>query len=912
MQGRKHLNKLLVASIFCHFLTLTICWAQSPLDLEISGTYKAGSAASILIAIESDYPVRFYYQAEELAFPVSELVLEKTPLVRVLNQLFESTSLGFSAYRDYAIVIAPKLVIEENFTASYYQALEKSLNEPEPEAKASGPIVIGQIEKLGPNGKATITATVLDAENGEPIIGATVLWEKPNGGTTTDENGVFSSTLPSGAHQLTIQYIGYADLKVGIQLNSDGAINLTMSSAAVDLAQITVASKAIDANVQDAQVGITRLDIKSLKKLPSFLGETDIINTLLLQPGVNRAGEGASGFYVRGGEADQNLLLQDEGFIFNASHALGFFSTFNTDLANSVTLYKGNLPAQYGGRLASALDVELRDGDFQRLKTKGGIGLVSSRISLEGPIAKDKTSFLAGFRSSYSDYVLDLIQIPEVRNSSAFFYDANLRLTHRFNDKNSLIFSGYATKDDFSYNEEFGFGYSTYMGQLIYKKIYSDRLFSRFSITGHQYNSNLSDLDGSDASDFENNIGYYQFKGNITHIPNANIRTDIGIASIYYHSAPGKIEPADALSTVRAETLEKEQGLESSAYFNAEWTVSPQLLITGGLRISYYQFLGPKSIYLYTNPAQPNINDATGLKNFGSGKVIADYLNLEPRLSFRYRLGPENSFKGGYGRTVQYVNQITNTNTAAPSSLWQISTDYILPQKAHNFSFGYFHNFKNNKWETSAEVYYRIIDQLFDYKDFADLTVNEHLETELLNGNGRAYGLELSIKKNTGYINGFLSYTLARAERTIEGINNGSWYPSNNNRPHDLSLVLNFQPNMRHTLTLNFNYASGRPLTVPLALYQESQRVAVPIYSLRNAYNIPDYHRLDFAYTIGQGYRKDRKLKTSWTISLYNLYSRRNAFSVFFTRPPFGDSKASRLSILGNVFPALTINFETL
>lgn len=886
--------------------------AQSIAELRIDLDIQQQPLTAIFSDIEQRYPVRFYYQSKDLPSANFNFQASNERLEDVLNRLLISTPLSFFTYRDYAIFVAPRGVISEVYSANYYEALEQSLTAEDTEEEADLPLTVGDISELRPSGQATVSGEIVQKDNGEPIIGATILFTELGDGTATDENGQFELEVPTGDHEILVQFVGNADLRREIVVYSDGNLRLEMETSAVQLQEVVVGADAPDVNVQNVQVGVTRLDIQNIKKLPSFLGEADVIRSLLLSPGVSTIGEGATGFNVRGGEVDQNLILQDDGFIFNASHALGFFSTFNSDLINNVTLYKGNIPAQFGGRLASVLDVEMRDGDFERFKIKGGVGPVSSRLAVEGPVISEKSSFIAGFRASYSDWVLRATNNIELQRSSAFFYDANLRYTHKINDKNTVILAGYISEDEFTFNEEFGFDYTTTMGQAISKNIFSDRLFSRLSLTFSQYESAQFDFDGLDASRLDNNISYFKLKELLTFTPTDDLEFNAGISGIYYVTEPGSRQPEGETSQIFAEALEEERGLESAAFVNGEWTVSAAFTVSAGLRFALYQFLGPKTVFEYENPDFPAEEEIIGATSYESGDVIASYNSLEPRVSMRYRFSPTISVKAGYSRTAQFINQIFNSDSPTPTSQLQLSTPYIAPTRSHNVSIGYFQNFDNNNWETSVEFYGRQIDELFDFKDFAELVVNEHLETELLRGEGRAYGMEVSLKKNQGLLNGFVSYTLSRTERQVTGINDGDWYPSNFDKPHDLSLVLNYQYNQRHTLTVNFNYSTGRPTTPPLGGYRAQNGLIVPIYAERNQLRIPDYHRLDIAYTIGKGYRKDKKFKTSWTFSIYNVYGRRNPFSVFFTQTPFTAAQANRLSVLGSIFPAITFNFETI
>lgn len=899
---------------------LILYWIGSPVHLyaqnqaaplRISAQLTDQTLPDIFQSLEKQYPLHFYYRADELPKGKFSLQVQDVPLESALQQLLNESKLGFFRYRNYGVVIAPLELVNEGFNADYYQALETGLNANAVRTPVPNLLQIGDVRQLKASGKAKVSGLVQQQKDKSPVVGATIRVLKLDKGSVSDENGRFDLELPVGKHQLLVQYVGNAEVVQDIQVFSDGNITLSMESAAVNLDEVVVGARAVDANVENVQIGATQLDVRSINKLPAFMGEADVIKSLLLAPGVSSIGEGATGFNVRGGEVDQNLILQDEGIIFNSSHALGFFSSFNSDLISRVTLYKSIIPAQFGGRLASVLDVEMRDGNFEQFRIKGGVGPLSSRIAVEGPVIPKKASFIAGFRSSYSDWILQTVRDVDVRNSSAFFYDANLRYTHKLSDKNTLILAGYAAKDKFTYGDNFGFDYQTTTGQATLKQIFSQKFYSKFAATLSQYKSTQYDYSGLDASQLDNDIGFLSIKEQLSLQPRAGLQLDAGLSTILYRSLPGARRPLNDLSQVFAKSLEKERGLESAAFLNAEWNVSSALQISGGLRLGFYQFLGPKTVFEYQNeiPSLLNLIDTTV---YGKGKTIARYSSLEPRLSARYRFSPAVSVKLGYSRTAQFINQIFNSDSPTPTSQYQLSTAYIEPTRSHNVALGYFQNFEDNLWESSIEIYGRAIDALFDYRDFAELNVNEHLETELLKGKGRAYGMELSLRKNRGLVHGMLSYTLSRTERQIEGISRGKWYLSNFDKPHDLSLVLNYQYNQRHTVTLNFTYGTGRPTTAPQGGYRTQLGVPVPIYSERNALRIPDYHRMDLAYTIGKDHRKNNKFKTSWTISLYNVYARKNAFSVYFTQTPFTAAQANRLAILGSVFPSVTFNFETL
>ncbi len=903
----KQLIILLVT--ICSTISLT---AQSLDDVIVNASFNNASIKVILDQLEAQLPVQFYYKEAELPKQPKSITFQEARLADVLDALFQGTLLNYLVYRDYAVVIAPDRILQEVYTSDYYEGLEQSLSSKSERPKIKE-LQVGNIENLAPSGKAIVKGIITDDQTREVIIGATIIISNlENKGTVTDVDGSFELELPVGSHEMLIQYIGYDDKIQPINVLSDDQIKISITKAAVQLEEVTVSARKQDANVETAQIGVTTLDIKELKKLPTFLGEADLVKGLLLQPGISSIGEGAAGFNVRGGDVDQNLVLQDEGFLFNSSHALGFFSTFNADLVSSVELFKGNIPAKYGGRVASVMDVRMRDGDFSRFRLKGGVGPITSKLSFEGPIVKEKISFIAGVRSSYTDWILNRINVPEVQKSSTFFYDANARMTFRLNEKNTIILSGYASLDEFTYNEEFGFEYATLLGQASYRKIFSDNVLSNLSVVASQYESSQFDLAGLNAARLDNNVSYLKAKEQLTFTPSNNFQLDVGINAIYYQVEPGKQTPFNTESAIIPDELEQEQGLEASAFAAAEWNASPRLLIAGGLRIVVYQFLGPKTVFDYENENNPSLLETIGSTDFASGDAIATYSGIEPRISARYKLNTTTSIKAGYSRTNQFINQIFNSDSPTPTSQWQLSNNYIEPVRSSNYSLGFFKNYQNDNWQTSAEVYYRDVDALFDYKDFANLTVNPQLETELLAGVGRSYGLELSIKKTEGVVNGFISYSLTRSERQVSGINKGDWYPSNFDKPHDLSILFNYQPNRRNTLAINFIYGSGRPTTPPVGNYKLPGGLVVPVYSLRNQQRIPDYHRLDIAYTIGQSYKRDQRFRTSWTISIYNVYGRKNAFSVFYTQEAFRSVQANRLAILGSAFPSLTFNFEIL
>ena len=894
------------------FLTFlgTCAHAQEAVTLTLQS--DAITRADALQQINDGLPVRIFYEADQLGSAPITLDLQEVSVREALDKILTGTVLGFVDYRDRVYVVGPAITIGTEFDAAYYAAIAERAAADEPTAAAGdfGPTPIGRLESLGADGLAEITGTITDQNSGETIIGATVQVENNTTATVTDVDGNYALKLRPGSYTLIVSYVGFGANRRDVNVNGSGQFDIALGQNSTTLTEVVVTEQGADANVNRVQAGVDRLDMAQLEKLPTFLGETDVVKALLLKPGVSSIGEGATGFNVRGGEIDQNLLLMDNGALVNSSHALGFFSTYNADLIKSVDLYKANMPARFGGRLASVLDVQLRDGNFDHFRVKAGVGPVTGRVMLEGPIVKEKSSFIFGARSSYANWAINLASVPEVKASSAFFFDGNLRVTQRVGDKSTLILQGYGSQDEFTFNNTFSFDYQTTIGQATWKQIFNDQLYGDVSLVYNNYTSSQSDLRPLSAETVDNGIKSVTVKPVLNYEASEKMRLEGGLELIRYWVNPGVRTPASEESLTPASALEQEHGLEASPFVSLEYDLSERFSFSAGLRYTNYRFLGPNTEFRYENgfPERGRVADST---RFGSGETIAAFNSLQPRISARYRLNANASVRAGYSRTAQFLNQIFVSDSPTPSSQFQLSTGYIPPFLSHNVSLGYFLNREDNNVELGAEVYARQIDQLWDYRDFANVIVNPTLETEILVGEGRAYGLELSATRKVGTLNGLVSYTLSSTERKIPGINGGEFYRSNFDKPHNFVATINWNPNKRNTLTANFTYGTGRPVTAPVGNYQVENGLSVPVYSDRNGVRIPDYHRLDLAYTLGKGYNKTKTFQTSWTVSLYNVYGRKNAFSVYYTQAPDQSNVANRLAVLGTVFPAITFNIET-
>jgi hypothetical protein len=896
------------------FLTLLCTCVRAQEELTLNLDASSITRASALKQISDGLPVKIFFEADQLGTAPISLSLKDVTVREALDEILRGTILSYVDYRNRIYVVGQSITIGTEFDAAYYAAIAARADADESSEivpGSTGPAPIGSLESLGADGLAEISGVMTDQSTDETIIGATVQIENNTTATVTDIDGNYSMKLRPGSYTMIISYVGFGANRREINVNGSGTFDIALGSNSTTLAQVVVTEQAADANIGRVQAGVDRLDMAQLEKLPTFLGETDVVKALLLKPGVSSIGEGASGFNVRGGEIDQNLLLMDNGLLVNSSHALGFFSTYNADLIKSVDLYKANMPARFGGRLASVLDVQLRDGNFDHFRVKAGIGPITGKIMLEGPIVKDKSSFIFGARSSYANWAINLASVPEVKASSAFFFDGNLRLTQRIGEKSTLILQGYGSQDEFTFNNTFSFDYQTTLGQATWKQIFNDKFYGDVSVVFSDYQSSQSDLRELTGETVSNGIKYVTVKPKFNYEASEKMRFEGGLEINRYWVNPGVRTQASDGSLAAESSLDEEHGLEASAFGSIDYDVSDRFSISAGVRFTNYRFLGPNKEFQYEDgiPARGRIVDTL---NFGAGEAITTFNSLQPRISMRFRLNATSSIRGGYSRTAQFLNQIFVSDSPTPSSQFQLSTRYIPPFLSHNMSLGYFVNKEDNNIELGMEVYARQIDQLWDYRDFAEVIVNPSLETEILIGEGRAYGLELSAERKVGTLNGLVSYTLSTTQRKIEGINNGEYYQSNFDKPHNFVATINWNPNKRNTLTANFTYGTGRPVTAPIGNYRVENGLSVPVYSNRNEVRIPDYHRLDLAYTLGKGYNKTKSFQTSWTVSLYNVYGRRNAFSVYYTQAPDQSNVANRLAVLGSVFPAITFNIETL
>jgi hypothetical protein len=769
--------------------------------------------------------------------------------------------------------------------------------------------------------KFTLSGTIIDANSNETLIGVDIAIPKLKTGVTTNEYGFYSITVPKGNYTIQITSLGYQTIEESINLDQNIKNNFKLLNNETLLKEVVIIDTKTKTDIRKPEMSVNKLSISAIKKMPVVLGEVDVLKSILLLPGVTNAGEGASGFNVRGGGADQNLILLDEATIFNSSHVFGFFSVFNPDAIKDLKLYKGGIPARFGGRASSVLDIYQKDGNSKGFHVNGGIGLISSRILAEGPLVKDKGSFLIGGRSSYAHLFLKLSK--DQKDNSVFFYDLNTKLSYKLNPNNNLYLSGYFGRDVFSLNKSFTNIYGNSTLNLRWNHLFSDKLFSNLSLIYSDYYYGL-DLDFVGFK-WDSGIKNYNIKYDFKSYISDKFKLNYGINSVYYDFNPGTIKPSDTNSGINFDQLDKKYAFEPALYINADQEISNKISLSYGLRYSMFYRLGQSTVNIYTdnNPLTFNSDlqiyeKATPIetKFYDKNKVIESFNNLEPRFSFAYQINNNQSIKTSYNRMVQYLQLISNTSSPTPLDVWTPSDNFIKPQIADQVALGYFKNIKEGVYSLEIETYYKKVKNRLDYIDGANLIANKAIEQVILNGELRSYGLEIMFRKNEGKWNGWISYTLSKSEQQTPGrtpmetgINNGNWYNSVYDKLHNIAITSSYNLNEKWSFGANFALQTGQPVTYPNGQY-EYLGITIPSYGLRNENRLPAYHHLDIAATLTPRKNSERNWKGEWVFSIYNLYNRKNAASINFRQnTDTTNNEAVKTSIFG-VVPAVSYNFK--
>lgn len=767
--------------------------------------------------------------------------------------------------------------------------------------------------------KFTISGVVADEKNKETLIGVSLFVQETKTGLVTNEYGFYSITLPEGDYTLQINYMGYQTVTEKIKLNQDLKKNFYLSVSSQQLDEVVIVDNKKRVDIRKPEMSVNKLTIQEIKEMPVIFGEVDVLKSILTLPGVTNAGEGQSGFNVRGGGADQNLVLLDESTIYNSSHLFGLFSVFNPDAIKDLKLYKGGIPSRFGGRLSSILDIYQKEGNKNAFHMNGGIGLISSRILAEGPIVKDKGSFLIAGRGSYAHLFLKLFDNP----NSAYFYDLNTKLSYSINEKNNIYLSGYFGRDVFQLNNSFVNTYGNAVINFRWNHLYSDKIFSNLSMIYSDYYYGLRlDFVGFN---WDSGIKNYNIKYDFKHYITDKFKLNYGLQSHYYDFNPGKIEPTGEDSGINPEQLDKKYAMENAIYADAEHQISNKISLSYGLRFSNFLRLGQQTMNTYTNDQPVIFNpdfqiyqsaEPIGTVSYGKNKTIAKFDNLEPRFAVSYVINEEQSVKASYNRMTQYLHLISNTQSPTPLDVWAPSDRYLKPQLLDQVALGYFRNFKDDLYSLEVESFFKKIKNRVDYIDGANLIANEAIEQVILNGKARAYGLEVLFRKNSGRFKGWVSYTLSRTEQQVAGrtpeetgINNGNWYKTGFDKLHNLAVVANYKLNEKWRFSANLIAQTGQPVTFPNGQYQY-EGITVPVFSGRNEENLPTYHRLDVSATLTPTKNKGRKWQAEWVFGIYNVYNRQNAASITFRQnQETGSNEALRLSIFG-IVPSATYNIK--
>lgn len=748
----------------------------------------------------------------------------------------------------------------------------------------------------------TLSGFVRDAKNGEVLIGAKVSAIGSEASASTNTYGFYSVRVPRGSVDIEVAYVGFVSKIIPLTLTENTQRNFEISSDEMEIDEVLVTGASLKDPTKSPQMGMTQFNMEEVKNIPVVFGERDILKTIQLLPGVATGNEGSSSFFVRGGGGDQNLILLDEATVYNAAHLLGFFSTFNSDAVKDVQLFKGGIPAQYGGRISSVMDINMLDGNSKQISAEGGIGLIASRLKVEGPLLRDKSSFMVSGRRTYADLFLKLSNDETINQSKLYFYDLNAKLNYKLNDKNTLYLSGYFGRDDLGYSDLFSFDWGNATGTLRWNSVLNAKLFSNTSLIYSDFTYNVSV--NSDDNDFgiSSKIRNWNLKQDFSYYSNPNSTLRFGVNVLRQQISPAQLNAAENASVNTIET-DTRQGIEAAAYVSHDWRVSDRLSMIYGLRLTDFMVMGPGSFYTFDEQG-----DVLSERYVGSS-IAKHYLNLEPRLSLNFQTASNSSVKGSYNRVVQHLHQLTNTTSSLPTDQYVVSSLNIKPQIADQVSLGYFHTFQNLKYEFSTELYYKDMHNQIDFRNGADLQANQFLEGELLYGKGRSYGVEWLLKKNKGRLTGWLAYTLAKSERQFDQINEGRWFNARQDRTHDISVVAMYDLSKRWTAGATWVFNTGQAVTYPSGKYTIDNQTMF-YYGDRNADRMPNYHRLDLSMVYEPRPAKKR-FQSSWAFGIYNVYNRRNAYIIDFRESESNPNvtEAYKIALFGAI-PSVTWNFK--
>jgi len=878
------MNKRTITTVFLTLAStlLTLCAAAQDLSQEkLTVRFEHYSLKDALRTIEGLSTFRFVARAGDIdAVKDVSLQAESQPLDRILQQLLKGTNIQFRQ-------VGKNIVLKKG------------------EEKRNASSLVVPVSYRAPE-KYTVSGTIRAQKTGESIIGATIragsLSSSYFTATVSNEYGFYSLTLPKGGYHLEISTVGMATVARDVRLDSNMVLDIPMSAAATDLQEVTVRATTTGRSLKSPQMGVERMTMAEIKNIPVIFGEKDVLKTIQLLPGIKSAGDGNSGFYVRGGGADQNLILLDEATVYNPSHLLGFFSTFNSDAIKNIVVYKGGMPAQYGGRLSSVVDVKMNEGNNQDYSASGGIGLIASRLNVEGPIQKDRSSFLVSGRRTYADLFLRLSNDSTINKSRLYFYDLNAKMNFKLGGHDRLYLSGYFGRDVLSQDNLAGINWGNTTATARWNHVFNNRWFSNTSLIYSNYDFRITNKEAGNEFNIISQIKDWNLKEDIQWYAGGMHTVNFGVNAIHHTIRPGEIT-ANKDAGINSMVFPRRYSLESAAYITDTWKATGQLTFTYGLRFSAFSILG-KGDYYNIDPAGKILDTM----HYGSGEIVKTYFNAEPRVAASWQLNGVSSLKASYVRNTQNLHLVSNSTTSSPTDRWVANTNIIRPEVSDQVSLGYYRDLSGGKWELTVETYYKTMQHQIDYRDGANIYTNEPIETQLLFGKGRAYGIEWLLKKRAGRFTGWLSYTLSRTERKIDSINNGQWYNARQDRTHDISIVGTYQLNKKWTFSAVWVFYTGDAVTFPSGKYTVDGNVYF-LYTKRNAYRMPNYHRLDLGATLQLKQRK--RFSSELNFSLYNAYGRQNAYQITFRQGKDDPNKteAVRLSLF-TFIPSISYNFK--
>lgn len=880
--------------------------AQDILSTKLDGTEKGKSVLAFVQVLEQKPNVNFYYHPswiENIFFTESH---QGQTLGEALDQLFMGTDLTYIRMYENSIVFVkdPTQALRRNRILQTAIIQKKKLQQYQ----------FGQSDKIK-KGAVVIRGRVTDFKTREALPLANIQVSDSQDGTATDNTGNFTLSLTPGAYVLNFSFIDYESIVIDLVAYDDGVLDVELEKVPFMLDEIIIQDQQ-SRELTTNRIGQIQLTMRELRRAPALLGEADLIRQVQNLPGVTTVGEAASGFNVRGGSVDQNLILYDGVPAFNSSHVFGFLSAFNSEAIRDVSFYRGGIPAEYGGRVSSVLDIQSRDGSFEKWNMKAGIGMITSNVLVDGPIQKDKTSLAASFRSTYSNWLVRSIRTDyaDLRNSAVSFYDGTLKLTHLVNDRIKLSATGYASKDGFRLMGDTTFQWSNIQGSVKLNYQITPQLSSEFVVGSSSYGYQVINDNELTASTLSYRITSSVAKAGFHYHYNKH-KLNFGWQLVHYGFRPGNLEPNSSTSNAVELSLDKQYSVENAFYVSDEWQWNEKISIEAGIRLATFTSFGPATLSLYEPGIPKEINTIIGEREVGRLEGIKTYTGLEPRLSLRWTTGPTSSIKAGFNRMNQFLHLVTNTAAVTPVDIWQPSGYYFKPQIVQQVSLGYFRDFKAKQYGTSVEAFYKDMDNILDFKDGAQLILNKNLEVDLLQGKGYSYGIETLLSKYTGRFTGSFNYTYSRTFRTIAGptssesINSGNRYPANFDQPHILNFSWKYNLSRRHFFTGNFTYHTGRPVTIPLSAFQV-ENTTVAYFSQRNQYRIPEYHRMDVALVIEGNHKRKKRFEGTWVFSVYNVYGRKNPYTIFFRPDAKGIPRPYQLAIIGTMLPSVSYNVK--